>query len=634
MLEAIRERSQGWLAKVVLGLITIPFALWGVDSYIGHGGDGDYVAIVGGNKITPQDFDQALKQQQEKLRGVLGASFDPAIMDSPEVRNSVLDNLINQRLLAAQAIHSGLTISDERLYAVIAGEPSFQEDGKFSKSLYERLLRQQNMTPATFQTRVREDLLVQQLRNSYTESVFVPHRVVGNFVKLIEQQREVSQLSITPASYLAQVKLDPAAIKTYYENHRSDYTIPEQVRLEYVVLSVDRLMPEMSVTNDEIKKYYAEHTTQFGEPEQRQASHILINAAPTASAAERDAAKARAEQVLKLAKQNPASFSELAKQHSQDPGSAQKGGDLGMLGRGALVQPFEDAEYQLKVGEISGLVQSEFGFHIIKLIAIQPAKIKALPDVQTEIAQELKKQKASKKFVELAETFNTTVYEQSDSLKPVSDALKLPLQTSAWMGRKGGEPPLLNHGRLMQAVFSEDVLKNKRNTEAIEAAPNTLVAARVIEHKPASVKSLQEVSAQIAAKLQREQANALAIREGKEKLAKLRQGTAIEMPWSAPQMISRQRPEKLSEATVATLFKAETNKLPAYVGVEDPQGGYILAKISRVIEAPEADVEKAKGYSENLQQLVAQESFMAYLASLKQGAEIKIKKENLEKKER
>ena len=633
MLEAIRERSQGWLAKVVLGLITIPFALWGVDSYISHSGDGDYVAIVGGNKITPQDFDQALKQQQEKLRGALGTSFDPAIMDSPEVRASILDNLINQRLLAAQSIHSGLTISDERLYAVIAGESSFQEDGKFSKPLYERLLRQQGMTPASFQARVREDMLVEQLRTSYTASVFVPRSVVGNFVKLIEQQREVSQISLLPESYLGQVKIDPAAIKSYYESHRSDYTTPEQVRLEYTVLSVDHLMPQMSVTNDEIKKYYAEHTAQFSEPEQRQASHILIGAASTASKAERDTAKVRAEQILKLAKQDPANFSELAKQHSQDPGSAQKGGDLGMLARGALVQPFEDAEYQLKVGEISGLVQSEFGFHIIKLTAVQPAKIKALSDVQTEIAQELKKQKASKKFVELAETFNNMVYEQSDSLKPVADALKLPLQTSAWLGKKGGEPPLLNNSRLMQAVFSDDVLKNKRNTEAIEAAPNTLIAARVIEHKPSAVKSLPAVSAEISAKLQREQASTLAKREGKEKLAKLRQGGDIGVTWSVPQMVSRQRPEQLSEAAVATVYKTETQKLPAYAGVENPQGGYILLKISRVIEAPQADAAKVKSYSENLQQLVAQESFTAYLASLKQGTEIKIKKENLEKKE-
>jgi peptidyl-prolyl cis-trans isomerase D len=633
MLEAIRERSQGWLAKLILALITIPFALWGVESYIQSAGDGDAVATVNGSKITQREFTQALKDQQERLRSALGRNYDPSMVDSPEVRRSILDGLINQRLLVAEAMRSGLLVNDAQLAAVIAAELSFQQDGKFSKERYERLLKQQGLTSLSFEARVRQDMLLQELRDSFSDSAFVPRTVLESAARIAEQKREISQVSLSAGQYLAQVKVDAAAIKTYYDNHQTDFSIPEQVRLEYLVLSPDGVAGQVPVSDEDAKKYYDEHAARYQDLGERQASHILIALAPTASEAERAAAKARAEKIYQQVKQNPAGFAEVARKESQDPGSAAQGGDLGFFPPGGMVKPFSDAVFQMKVGDVAGPVQSEFGYHIIKLTAVKPGKTVSFEQAKAEISQELKKEKAQARLAEAAENLSNLVYEQADSLKPAAEALKLAIQTSPWISRKAGAVPLLGNEKLLQAVFAEDALKNRRNTEAIEVAPGTLVAARVIEYKPSSLKSLDAVAAEIGEKLKREQAAAAAVQDGKARLAKLQQGDAPGLDWSAPQLAGRTDAQGLSGTILSAVFKADVHKLPAYVGVENPQGGYTLVRVSRVVEGA-ADAVKMAGYAQNLQRLVAEESVSAYLAYLKQKADIKVVRENVEKKDR
>lgn len=636
MLEAIRERAQGWLAKLILALITVPFALWGIDSYIQSGGESPLVAKVGEDKITLQEFSQSLKDQQERMRSALGRSFDPAMMDRPEIKRSILDGLINRHLLAIEAKDEGLAVSDSQLAKIIAGIEEFQQDGKFSQARYEFVLRQQNMTPAVFESRLRQDMLTQTVADGLSRTAFLPRTVTDNLIRLGEQQREVSVATIGVDDFLPQVKIEPAAAKAYYDQHQNDFRVAEQVRVEYVVLSADTLLPKMSVNEDEIKKYYDEHAAQYQQPEERQASHILIAVPPGAGAAEKDAAREKASQVLKQVKQSPASFAQLAKQYSQDPGSAGQGGDLGYFTRNAMVKPFEDAVFKMAVGEVSDLVQTEFGFHIIKLAAIKSSKTtRPLAEVKDEISTELKKQKAAKKFVESAETFSNTVYEQPDSLKPAVQALGLTLQTSPWISKTGGEVALLNNDKLLQAVFSEEAVKNKRNTEAVEVAPNTLVAARVAEHKPASIRPYEEVAPAINQRLQREQASALAVKYGKEALAQLQQGKEVAgLAWGAVQMVARQTPQGLAEVVLKQAFKADAGKLPAYAGLESPQGGFTLLKISRVIEAGDIESGKRQAYAVRLQNILGQEYAAAQLASLKQKTKVEIKKENLEKSER
>jgi peptidyl-prolyl cis-trans isomerase D len=389
-----------------------------------------------------------------------------------------------------------------------------------------------------------------------------------------------------------------------------------------VVLSADELQQQMAVSDEEIKKYFDEHSAQYNEPEQRRASHILI------------AERTQAEQILKEIKQNPARFEDLAKEYSKDPGSAAKGGDLGFFTRGAMVKPFEDAAFDMKGGEISSLVQSDFGFHIIKLTAIRQGGTRGFDAVRGEIAQDLKKQKALKKFAELAETFSNTVYEQPDSLKPVADALKLKVQSSQWISKKGTDMLLLKHPKLLQAVFSEDALKLKRNTEAVEVAPNTLVAARVAEYKAASYKPYEELSTELAKRLLREQGNAMAVKQGKDALASLQKGGSVaDLKWGATILINRENASSMGKDALNQIFRADAGKLPAYTGIENPKGGYLLIKVSKVVEPSEIDPAKKKSYANQLRQALAQEYSSAYLASLKQKADISIKKEKLEKVE-
>jgi len=368
---------------------------------------------------------------------------------------------------------------------------------------------------------------------------------------------------------------------------------------------------------------------QYTKGEERQASHILITVDAQASAEQKQAARAKAEDLLKQVRQNPANFAELAKKNSQDPGSAAKGGDLGSFPRGAMVKQFDDAVFQMNVGDIAGPVETQFGYHIIKLTA---GKKQGFDDVKKQVETDFKRQKAGKKFGELAEQFNNLVFEQGESLKPAADALKLPVQSGGWTGRTGGENKLLNNPKLLQAVFANDSIKNKRNTEVVDVGNSTLVSARVVEYKPAATRPLAEVSAEIVKRLTHQQAAQLAAKQGRELLAKLKQGGGEEVGWSAAKLVSRDNVQGYARPAVAEIFKADGGKLPSYVGYENPQGGYILMKITRIVEAETLDDAKRKAAADELRQLIAQEELNAYVASLKLKADVKVVQESLEKK--
>lgn len=635
MLEVIREHAQGKIAKTILVLITIPFALWGVDSYLKQGGGGPVVAKVGEQEIHQNEFSQTLKEQQERMRTTLGKSYDPAMMDNPEIRKSVLDALVNQRVLLGEAKQEGLVVSDAQLARVIAGIEAFHVNGKFSHERYESVLRQQNMTIGMFEHRVRQDLLMQTAQEGVSRNTFIPGTVADRMIRSLEQEREVSQAAIQIEQFMPQVKIEASAIKDYYEKHQDEFKLPEQARLEYVVLSAENLAAQVTVNDEEIAAYYKEHARQFGQTEERQASHILIKAAASASESEKKAAMDKARKVLQEVKKSPDNFAQLAKQYSEDSGSASQGGDLGYFGRGAMVKPFEEAAFKMAAGEISDLVQSDFGYHIIKLTAIKPAKLRSLHEAHDEITLQLRKEKAGKKFAENAENFGNLVYEQGDSLSPAAQQLGLKVEQSGWLSRMASDTPLLNNPKLLQAVFTEDVLKNKRNTEAIEVRPNTLVAARLLEYKPASIKPLEDVSVALGQRLQRQQASVLAVKWGKDALSQLQQGNApAGLSWSSSQLVGRTKPTVLTPEVLKEVFKAKADKLPAYAGVENNQGGYTLIKLSRLIEAGAQDDARKKAYAQQFSSMLEREYATAYLVSLKQRTKIEISKEALEKTER
>ena len=635
LLEKLRESTQTKLAKVILALIIIPFALWGVESYVSSSGGTDVIASVGGQKISAAEYNQVLRDQQDRLRSMLGANYDPAMADSPGFRREVLDGIIAQRILVDAAVRSGVTITDQTLAQKILAVEAFHDSGKFSQTRYEEALRQRGLSQIGFEARMREDLLADSMRATVMDSPFVVGSELDAFIKLYEQSREISVVQMRPEQYLTEVKAGSKVVRDYYDKHTQEFTLPEQVRVEYLMLSAAELAQTTTVSDAEIKKYYDEHAAQLVQQQERQASHILITVAPDASEATKKEALKQAGNIFNQVKEHPEKFAALAEQYSQDPGSAKQGGDLGFFARGAMAKPFEDAAFQMTKGEIRGPVESEFGYHIIKLTEIKGEKVRSLEETSAEIVTELKRQQASKKFAEMAETFGNLVYEQSGSLKPAADQLKLAIMQGPWVSKQAGGAAPFNNQKLIQAIFSDEVTKNKRNTEAIEVAPNLLVSARLLEHKPATVKPFDQVQADIEQTLRREEAAKIVAKRGREMLEQLKQGKQIQdIVWSEPKVVNRLQPGDLPKPVLEGVFKASVAKLPAFMGVEAPGGGYTLVKISRVIEAAAADDAKRRKYADQIQQVRSQAELLAFVASLRETADVKVGKDVLEKKER
>jgi peptidyl-prolyl cis-trans isomerase D len=618
------------LQLVLLILIGPPFVFWGIDSYNQSRSDTS-VAVVDDHKITVPEFTQAIKNYQERMRGVLGRNFDPSTLDTPEIRTTLLDNLINQRILINRAVRNNMVVTDDQLRDIISTVPLFQDQGKFSRERYEIALRNQGLTPVVFESQLRQELLLQQLQDAYTDSQIIPNAVIESFHNSLEQGREVSQMMLTLDQFTKQIKVDPEAVKNYYNSHQIDFQTPEQVRIEYVLLNAESQLAQLQISPNDVRKYYDEHLKQFEQPETRQASHILIGVKPDASEADKAAAKEKANQILKQALAAPKSFAALSKQHSQDTGSARQGGDLGSFPRGVMVKPFEDTTFEMKVGEIK-IVQSEFGFHIIKLNGIKPGKTMDFNEVKGNIEQELKRQTANKKFAEVAESFSNMVFEQPDSLQPVAEKFKLQIQRSPWLSRKDAQAAGLNNEKFLQALFSNDVLQNKRNTEAVEFAPGVLISARVVEHKPTAVLPLSNVSAEIGKRIQREEAAKLAAAEGNRVLTALQEGKAPAVKWGSARLLTRQKIlQELNKDVVRKIFSTSIDKLPVYTGIENPDGGFYLFKISKVVAAPAMTEAQKKSYQQNLQKLMVQEEMAAYLIGLRQNTKIKIKQDALQK---
>ena len=620
MFDFVQEKKR--FVYIILVLMILPFAFFGVDSYR-HSGNSEAPATVNGIKISAQELDNSLRQQQEQLRQRMGPGFDPAMLDTPEVKRAVLDNLIAQRLLAERAKASGLTVTDEQVAQLIGNVEAFQEGGKFDKKRYETVLANNNLSPLVYEARVRDELISQQLNEAYAQNGYASNTSAEKIIRLNEQQRVVSVASVPMQPLMQQVKTDQAAIKKYYEDHQKEFAVPEQARVEYVKFSAEDLMGKVDVSEDESHKFYEEHQADFGNPEQRQASHILINVAASAPQAEQDAARAKAEKLLAQVKQNPVKFAEIAKQFSQDPGSAAKGGDLGLFGRGMMVKPFEDAVFSLKSGEISALVKSDFGYHIIKLTAIKPARVLSFDEVREGIVNRLRQQKAGEKFAELAEKFSNAVYEQSDTLKPAAEIAGAKIEQSGWLvkGVPGVEPW---NAKILQAVFSDDVVKNKRNTPATEVAPYTLVAARMLEYRPASVKSLSDVQAAIQQKLVREQATLLAAQQGKAALEQLQKTGKTSLVWAQAQTVTRAQHGTLDGSLVRQIFQVDATKLPQYMGAEAAQGGYTIVRVDAIKDGDKPDEVKHARYVQQLRQMSGEELFRAYLADAKSHATIKV----------
>ena len=628
MFDAVRNNKK--IVQIFLALIILPFAFFGLDSYVRSTGTGDDIAKIGDIKITQQQFQQAMRDQQERLRAQMKGELDPKLLDTPEARQAILDDLVDQRLLMLEASKKKMFVSDDVIRRTIGSIDAFNVDGKFSAERYEAALRGQGMTPAGFEAQLRQDLTLQQLAGAIGQSGVTPRTVIDHVLAIQTEKREVMEYRLAIDDFLGKVKLADGAAKKFYDENAKQFELPEQAKAEYVVLSMETIGAQLTVSEAEVKAWYEGHKDKFQQPEERRASHILIASEKLG----KDKAKAKAEEVYKAVQKNPAGFADLAKKNSDDPGSAEKGGDLGFFGSGMMVKPFEEATFKLKEGEISGIVESDFGFHIIKLTGIHAAKEKPLAEVKGEIEAELKKTASSRKFAEAAEAFSNLVYEQSDSLKPVAEKFNLSIKQSDWLGRqaKPANGPLANE-KVLAALFTEDSIKNKRNTEAVEIAANTLVAARIVEYKPASLQPLESLKDNIENLLKRQEAQALAQKEGEAKLEALKKGED-KLTWGAAKPVSRMDARLIPPVAAPAVFKMDTAKLPSYAGIELPGTGYALFKLTKVDAGEKLDDARKQAMLTQLGNLSAQEEMRLYLDSLRARYKVEINQSALETKEK
>ena len=626
MFEFIRKHQR--LMQILLALLIVPsFVLVGVSGYQDRGGAGDGVATVDGKKITQQEWENAQRRQIDQARQMMGAQFDQKLFDTPEAKQAILDNLVAERAINAEVARGKLTAGDAAVRKKILDIQQFRKaDGSFDMEQYKAALAAQGMTPEMFDTRLRHDIAIEQLVGSIQQTAFAPRTVAARLSDINDQEREVQELLFPAAQFAAQVKVTDDMVKAYYDKNTTLFQVPETVKAEYVVFNADAVAKQVNVSDAEVLDAYNKNKARFLTPEKRSASHVLINAKADAKPADDAAAKAKAQAILDELRKNPADFARIAKAQSQDPGSAELGGDLGTVEKGVFVKPVEDAIYSLKEGEMSRLVRSEFGYHIIKVTKVVPAVQKSLDDARAEIVAELKKTKMSAKYSELAETFTNTVYEQADSLKPVADKLGLSVETVAGLTRTPnpalGTSPV-NNDKFLKAIFSNDALTNKRNTEAVEVAPSTLVAGRVVEFKPATKRPFAEVEGIIRQRVAQEEALRLARQAGEAKLAAAK-ASGDAGGFGEAKTVSRTKQPTINEAAAIAVLKADTSKLPAYVGVELPGQGYGVYRIAKVSQPAQPDTARRQQEAEQISSAVGGGETYGFVEALKHKAKAKI----------
>lgn len=626
MFEFIRKHTKVGLSIIVL-LIIPSFVFFGIQGYTDSAGDGNLaVAEVAGRNITQSEWDYAHRSQIERYQRQM-PGIDVKLFDTPEMKQQSLDGLVRERVMLNAVDQLKLYTSDDRLQRQFASDPQLaflrNPDGSVNKDA----LAAQGMSSEMFAQRLRQDLSVRQVLSGLGSTVVAPTSVAAPALDAMFQQREVQVLRFETKDYLSKATPTDAEIETYYKDpaHAAEFQAPEQASIEYVVLDIETLKKGVSVSEEELRKYYTQNEKRFSVPEERRASHILIKADKGLGAADRAKAKAKAEALLAEVRNKTSAFAELARKNSDDPGSADKGGDLDFFARGAMVKPFEDAAYALKVGETSAVVESDFGYHIIQLTATRGGEKRSFEAVRTEIEEENRRQLAQARFAEQAVAFSNLVEDQSDSLKPAVDKFKLELRTAKGVKRlpTAGQTGPLANPKFLEALFSSDALRSKRNTLAIDIGSNQLVSGRVLEHTPTRLLPLNEVNAKVRERVIARQAAALARKEGEARLAELQKApeTAVS---TAPVSVSRAQTRELPAPLIDAVLKAPAGKLPVVVGVDLADQGYAIAKLAKVLGRDPVAADPKRSQAQYSQAWADAES-QAYFEALKDRFKVEIK---------
>lgn len=614
MFEFVRTHTR--VLQLLLLLLILPsFVVFGIQGYSRFNeGAAQTVATVDGQPITQAEWDAAHQRQVERVRQQM-PNVDAKMFDTPSARAETLDTLMRERVLAAAAQAQHMVVSDERLQRLFVSDPQYAQMRNPDGSINKDVLAAQGMNSEMFAARLRQDLATQQVMRGVADSAMAPTSVLDSAVNALLQRREIKYSRFDVKDYLARVNPTPADVEAYYKAHEAMFKAPEQARIDYVVLDIEQVKKGISVPEDELRKYYTENESRFAVAEERRARHILVKAEKDASADAKKQAKAKAEALLAEVRKAPASFAEVAKKNSDDAGTAANGGDLDFFGRGAMTKPFEDATFALKPGEISPVIESDFGYHIILLEAVRGGQKKPFEAVRAGIEDDVRRQLATKKWADAAEQFSTTVEDQSDDLKPVIDKLKLErLSATVTRTPQPGAKGALASPKLLEAVFANDALKNKRNTLAVEVGSNQLASARVVEYQPARTRPLAEVNAQALELVKAEQAVAKARADGVARLATLNSATPGELTQQAT--VSRAKPEGLDRKALEAVLRADAAKLPATLGVELDGQGYLVVRVDKVLP-PDVPAQQTVALKEQFTQTVAQAEAQAYYDALK-----------------
>ncbi len=613
-------RAHTRVALGLLVLLIIPsFVFFGIDGYSKfNDGAKSTVAHVNGQEVSQAEWDNAHRDQVERIRRQ-NPGADAKLLDSPEIKNMALDGLVRQRVMLAAAEALKLTTTDDRLQRLFSTDPQFAFLRNPDGSVNKEALSAQGMSSEVFAQRLRQDLTVRQVTQGIAGTGFATLSNTSSALDAMFQQREVQVQRFDAKDQLAKINPSEADIEKYYKDpaNAAQFQAPEQASIEYAVLDIEALKKTITVPEDDLRKYYDSNAKRFTAPEERRASHILVKADKTAPAAEREKAKVKAEALLAQLTKTPSAFAETARKNSDDPGSAAQGGDLDFFARGSMVKPFEDSAFALKPGEMSGVVESDFGFHIIQLNAVRGGEKKAFEAVRSEMEEEVRKQLAQKKFSELAPEFSNTVYEQSDSLKPALDKFKIELKTATGVTRlaaPGAIGPLAN-AKFLEAIFGNDAIQKKRNTDAVETAPNQLVSGRIVKYEAARLLPLADVVAKVRERVAAAQASAAARAEGEARLTVLKAAPQTAMNVEA-QTVSRASARNIPRAVLEAVLRAPSAALPAFVGVDLGAQGYAVAKVVKVLGRDPVAADATQAQAQYLQAWESAES-QAYYTALK-----------------
>ncbi|WP_322009029.1 SurA N-terminal domain-containing protein [Paraburkholderia sp. J12] len=630
MLDFFRNHKR--LMMFMLLLVVLPgLGFVGIQGFRGFFDESANVASVNGHKITRVEYDGAARQQLDQARQIMGANFDASLFDTPQHRKDILDGLIQQRVLVDETQRLHLTASDDAVRRTLLADPVISSlrkpDGTMDLDRYKQLLAMQGMTPEQYDERVRYSLAMQQLPSAVIGSAFTPKSLAQQLMSLSEQQREVQGLAFRTTDYAAKVQPTDAQLQAYYDAHKSDFATPATAQIQYLVLSAATVAAGVQPGDADLKQYYNDNIAKYRTDEEVRASHILIAVPKDASAADRDAAKQKAASILAEVKAHPDQFAQIAQKESQDPGSAAKGGDLGYFGRGMIAggSAFDDAVFKLKKDEISDVIQSDFGYHIVELTDIKPAVTKPFDDVKASILNDVKTQQAAKLLADDADGFSSLVYEQSKSLQPAADKYKLTIQTATVTPKPNATLPPdspLNNQKFLDAVFANDSVNQHNNTQAIDVGNSTLISAHVTSYQPAATPAFAAVKDAVRQKVVAQQAADLAKKEGEAKLAELQKSKATD-GFSSALKVSRNDAQGLPPAALSAVFKADAQKLPAYVGVDLGNDGYAIYRVNSVTNGLAVDGTRLAAAQQQLAQVGGQSQLQAYLDALRDRSKVK-----------